>query len=65
MNRVTREDPRMARVGEDAQLFQVISVEEDRLRLEARTVTGEVYDSFELDAATQTEPSHSPAVTQP
>ena len=38
----------MAPVGEDTQLFQVIRVDGDRLRYEARTATGRLYDAFEL-----------------
>jgi hypothetical protein len=38
----------MDRVGEDLQLYQVIRVEADRLHYESRTVTGDVYDSFQL-----------------
>jgi len=38
----------MDRVGEDAQLYQTIRVEWDRLLYESRTVTGELYDAFEL-----------------
>jgi 3',5'-cyclic AMP phosphodiesterase CpdA len=38
----------MAKAGTRVQLFQVLSVEEKRLSFVAYTVTGEVYDSFEL-----------------
>ncbi|MEZ5400358.1 MAG: metallophosphoesterase family protein [Bryobacteraceae bacterium] len=38
----------MQRRGEDTQLFQVIRVEGDRLRLESRTARGALYDAFEL-----------------
>lgn len=38
----------MKKMGTDAQLFQVITVEKNRLIFEARTVTGESYDHFEL-----------------
>ena len=38
----------MAPVGEDTQLFQVIRIDGDRLRYEARTATGRLYDAFEL-----------------
>lgn len=38
----------MAPVAEDTQLFQVIRIEGDRLRYEARTATGRLYDAFEL-----------------
>jgi len=35
-------------VAEDTQLFQVLRIDPQRLRYEARTVTGRLYDSFEL-----------------
>ncbi|MCF7222738.1 metallophosphoesterase [Lysobacter sp. TLK-CK17T] len=35
-------------VGEDTQLFQVIRIVDGRLRYEARTATGRLYDAFEL-----------------
>lgn len=38
----------MAPVGEDTQLFQVLRIDPQRLRYEARTVTGRLYDGFEL-----------------
>ncbi|QDH71719.1 metallophosphoesterase family protein [Lysobacter alkalisoli] len=38
----------MKPVGEDTQLFQVIRVDGGRLRYEARTATGRLYDAFEL-----------------
>ncbi|WP_331488095.1 metallophosphoesterase family protein [Luteimonas kalidii] len=41
----------MAPVAEDTQLFQVIRIEGDRLRYEARTATGRLYDAFELTGA--------------
>lgn len=37
------------RQGEDLQLYQMIDVAHDRLRIEARTVTGETYDAFEIE----------------
>lgn len=40
--------PWMARAAEDTQLYQVISVDGDTIRYEARTVTGELYDAFDL-----------------
>ena len=45
-----RVDPegRMKRWGQGKQLFQVIHIDGDRLSYEARTATGELYDSFEL-----------------
>jgi acid phosphatase type 7 len=41
----------MDRTAEDTQLYQIIHVEHDRLRFEARTVTGELYDAFDLARA--------------
>ena len=38
----------MDRAGENLQLFQVISVTQDILHFKALTVTGELYDSFDL-----------------
>lgn len=38
----------MAPVAEDTQLFQVIRIDGERLRYEARTATGRLYDAFEL-----------------
>jgi len=38
----------MRPVGEDTQLFQVLRIDGDRLRYEARTVTGRLYDALEL-----------------
>ena len=38
----------MAPVGEDTQLFQVVNIDGDTLRYEARTVTGRLYDAFSL-----------------
>ncbi|HEY9091487.1 MAG TPA: metallophosphoesterase family protein [Parasphingorhabdus sp.] len=43
-----RSDTQPDRVGEDTQLFQVIDVEGDRLRLRTRTATGRLYDGFDL-----------------
>jgi hypothetical protein len=39
----------LQRVGEDMQLYQVIHLEADRLRFESRTVTGRIYDAFDLE----------------
>lgn len=36
------------RAAEQTQLFQVIRIENDRLRFEARTASGALYDAFEL-----------------
>lgn len=38
----------MAPVAEDTQLFQVIRIDGDTLRYEARTATGRLYDAFSL-----------------
>ena len=38
----------MQRVAENKQLYQVIHIDEDKLRFEARTAIGELYDVFEL-----------------
>lgn len=40
----------MRPVAEDTQLFQVIRLDDRRLRYEARTATGRLYDAFELVA---------------
>jgi hypothetical protein len=34
--------------AEDTQLYQIVHVERERLRYEARTATGDLYDAFEL-----------------
>ncbi|MGD9722350.1 MAG: fibronectin type III domain-containing protein [Pirellulales bacterium] len=41
--------PDMRRAAENTQLYQIISVEGDALRYEARTATGELYDAFRLN----------------
>ncbi len=41
-------EPWMRRAAEDTQLYQVVSVDGDRLRFEARTAVGTLYDAFEL-----------------
>ena len=38
----------MQRVAEDTQLYQIIHVDQDVLRFEARTAIGDLYDAFEL-----------------
>jgi len=38
----------MTPVAEDTQLFQVLKIDPQRLHYEARTVTGRLYDAFEL-----------------
>jgi myo-inositol-hexaphosphate 3-phosphohydrolase/predicted phosphodiesterase len=40
--------PFMRRAAEDTQLYQVITVDDDELRYEARTATGRAYDAFTL-----------------
>jgi 3',5'-cyclic AMP phosphodiesterase CpdA len=40
--------PEQKRTAEGTQLFQVITIDGDRLRFEARTATGELYDAFEI-----------------
>ena len=37
-----------ARLGEDTQLYQIITVDDDELRFEARTATNRLYDAFTL-----------------
>ncbi len=41
-------EPWMQRVAEDTQLYQIITVDGDKLSYQARTVTGEIYDAFDL-----------------
>jgi 3',5'-cyclic AMP phosphodiesterase CpdA len=41
-------EPWMHRAGEEVQLYQIITVDGDVLRYEARTATGQPYDAFEL-----------------
>jgi acid phosphatase type 7 len=40
--------PFMKRVAEDTQLYQIINIDGNKLRFEARTAIGELYDAFEL-----------------
>lgn len=40
--------PFMLRLGEDTQLYQVIHIDGDKLRFEARTAIGQLYDAYEL-----------------
>ena len=40
--------PFMKRIGEDTQLYQLIHIDGSKLRFEARTAIGELYDAFEL-----------------
>lgn len=41
----------MDRVGEDVQLFQVMEFREDRIVYQARTATGQLYDAFDIERA--------------
>lgn len=41
--------PFMKRVAEDTQLYQIIHIDGRKLRFEARTAIGELYDAFELN----------------
>ncbi len=38
----------MVRFAEDTQLYQIISIDGDQLKYEARTAVGDLYDAFEL-----------------
>ena len=40
--------PEMARAAENTQLYQIVSIDGDALRYEARTAAGELYDAFRL-----------------
>ncbi len=40
--------PFMVRAGEDTQLYQIITVDGDEIRYEARTAIGQLYDAFTL-----------------
>ncbi len=40
--------PAMRRAAQNTQLYQIISIDDDKLRYEARTATGELYDAFRL-----------------
>ncbi|MCA8995659.1 MAG: metallophosphoesterase family protein [Planctomycetaceae bacterium] len=44
--------PLMARGAEDTQLYQIVHVNGDTLRYEARTATGQLYDGFQLNKST-------------
>ncbi len=44
--------PEMARAAENTQLYQIITIDGDTLRYEARTATGELYDAFRLNKRT-------------
>jgi 3',5'-cyclic AMP phosphodiesterase CpdA len=41
--------PFMVRAAEDTQLYQIIHIDGERLRYEARTAIGQVYDAFVLE----------------
>ncbi len=41
-------NPEMRRAAEDTQMFQIVTVDGQSLRYEARTATGVLYDAFEL-----------------
>lgn len=41
-------DTRMHSTAQDKQLYQLVTIDGDRLRYEARTATGELFDAFEL-----------------
>jgi len=43
-----RNDFKFARRAEDTQLYQIISIDGDKLRYQARTATGTLYDGFTL-----------------
>ena len=43
-----RNDFAFARRAEDTQLYQIISIDGDELRYQARTATGTLYDAFTL-----------------
>ncbi len=47
MYRLNRK-PFMKRVAEETQLYQIIHIDGETLRFEARTAVGELYDAFEL-----------------
>lgn len=47
MYNLVREDW-MRRAAEDTQMYQVISIKGDRLRYEAHTASGDLYDAFDL-----------------
>ena len=53
----------LARAAENTQLFQVIRVDGDTLRFRACTVTGELYDAFELVKEAPDAPSTFTALT--
>ncbi len=40
--------PFMKRLAEDTQLYQVVNIDGNKLRFEARTAIGDLYDAFEL-----------------
>ena len=42
------DEPWWNRAAENTQLYQIVSIDGDRLRYEARTAVGELYDAFDL-----------------
>jgi len=55
----------LARSAENTQLFQVIRVDGDTLHFRAYTVTGELYDAFELVKEAPDAPSRFNALIDP
>lgn len=45
---LTRDQEWMRRRAEDTQLYQIITIDDDRLSYEARTAVGALYDAFDL-----------------
>jgi len=41
----------MARHGENTQLYQIVRIDDERLRYESWTVAGELYDAFDIEIA--------------
>jgi 3',5'-cyclic AMP phosphodiesterase CpdA len=48
MNEVGKERTWATRTGANLQLYQVVTVSSQSLRLEARTITGQLFDAFEI-----------------
>lgn len=55
----------LARGAENTQLFQVIRVDGDTLHFRAYTVTGELYDAFELVNQGNDQPSAFSSLMEP
>jgi hypothetical protein len=51
------EDMEQDRNAENTQLFQVISIDGDRLSYESYTATGELYDAFDLLKTSENKPN--------